>query len=679
MRFAHPPSRSIRHTSTKRQGFHIQHGVLVLSATLSACSSTGKETLAENESHSIIEGSASVADVPLTPSLLSDGRYLIKSATIDDACLTELNDSTVSITACNNDSGAARWTFSTVSHGTYWLHTSMSGNALDITDGGTASGNPIGTYSYGDGSKNRQFLVSDVGSNAVQFEVLSAPGMCLALDKNGGAVLDKCGIETSRWTLYPVTQSPTVGRGLASQGCVKAPALKIQPLTSTTIAGLGQPIDLNLKDLVGPDSWDSNYGKRPEFVTTVSGTGLDVFWSDQSTQHRGVVVHLEPNGAQFHVTRAWQVDLLDSVMGYAVGEDGIRYYATSVSEGDLISTTYPVNDIHRSNIVRLVGFDESGCVRLDVDLDLARGFYAADSAILINPMTAGTARLAYGGGVLALVHSANTQPDGGGTRHQMSRTTYVDVRSGEVIRTSTQWVSHSFDVREIWDGERFVELHLGDTFPRGLVLGRFGRSDGSGGYLPFRAKGSGNPTYTRLGGIVPISSGHFGWLTVFSTERSSEVTEPRSARDVALVRVVRDFEQLDSNKDSYVDTTAAAQSTVSGTTTVTNYVTWLTDYGTTHSATDAAERPRIVALGNDRSLITWEHWTGSTFDAVYGSIVDASGSVLINAKKIGTDHISRGDDAVSFGGKGALVTSTDGKLVVTLVSGDLTTTRIEVP
>ncbi len=52
----------------------------------------------------------------------------------------------------------------------------------------------------------------------------------------------------------------------------------------------------------------------------------------------------------------------------------MRYYATGVDESALVSDTFPTNGTHRPNVVRLVDFDDGNCVRLEIDLDLARGF-----------------------------------------------------------------------------------------------------------------------------------------------------------------------------------------------------------------------------------------------------------------------------------------------------------------
>ena len=88
--------------------------------------------------------------------------------------------------------------------------------------------------------------------------------------------------------------------------------------------------------------------------------------------------------------------------------------------------------------------------------------------LLINPMTAATSRLSGATDVFALVHGINTDPDGQGVRHQKALTTHLDASTGEVTRTASIWVSYPFDQRMIFDGQGFVELHLGDAYPRDL-------------------------------------------------------------------------------------------------------------------------------------------------------------------------------------------------------------------
>jgi hypothetical protein len=392
-----------------------------------------------------------------------------------------------------------------------------------------------------------------------------------------------------------------------------------------------------------------------------------------------LLIHLEPKGAGLEITKAWELATLGTLMGLARDDAGLRYYATAVDEKPLISEEYPANGVHRANIARLVGFDEAGCVRLEVDLDLARGWEKADSELIINPMVAATSRLSFGNGALSLVHGINTEPDSEGTRHQKALSTHVAVGNGQAARTSTMWVSHSFDQRQIWDGSAFVELHLGDAYPRSIALGRFTPEQASSTYSLFHIKGGGNPTHSRFGGLTTIPEGDYGYLIAFTAERSGVVSDPPGSRDLALLRVRRDFATMPAESPVVDPAGAEQQVTFEDGTTATNRVQWLTDLGKTDGAEVHADRPRLVSLDGDRHVVTWERWKATTFEGTWGLVVDGSGAIVEPAKKLGDDHIPRSEDAVRLGNESATVIGAGKGLVVTLIGPDLAVRRVAIP
>ena len=163
---------------------------------------------------------------------------------------------------------------------------------------------------------------------------------------------------------------------------------------------------------------------------------------------------------------------------------------------------------------------------LEIDSDAAREKADAESEPVINPMTAATSRLAHHGGRLALLHGINTGYDADvDARHQKALTTHFDAMTGAVTRTSTMWVSHSFDQRLFWDGcglhraapgRRLSARHRARSL---LAMPRTAPDT----YELFKPKGEtgANNTYTRLGGIAPIAAGDFGYVVVFTTERGT--------------------------------------------------------------------------------------------------------------------------------------------------------------
>lgn len=455
--------------------------------------------------------------------------------------------------------------------------------------------------------------------------------------------------------------------------------LAVSALDTTAIAEMGTPFDADERDRIGPADWNTNYGKPPELVAMPYGTGFDVLWQDTTeSPPRGFVVHVEPEGEGYAVQSAYELDLIDVIMGLTRDEQGNYYYATGIDEDDDITVEDPPEGVHRGDIVRLVKFTTAGCVLMESDVDIERGLADDESEAIINPMVAGSSRLAYGDGTVALLHSINTPPDSADVRHQKALTTHLDAMTGAVTRTDSMWVSHSFDQRLLWDGAGFVELHLGDAYPRRVALGRFtpdSRTDTYGLYAPKGGEGD-NATYTRLGGIAPVASGDYGFLVVFATDRSAEIATQQwqalvGHRDVALVRVARGFADMSSSGSDFVDQSGDVQTVESSGEMVDNYVTWLTDHTAEGGVEAHAGRPRIAALTGDRFVVLWERWEGEgedeDFVGTYAVEIDSAGAVVTPAALVSDRHIPRGDDAFTLGGKAALVLGDEATTSLTLL------------
>jgi len=490
--------------------------------------------------------------------------------------------------------------------------------------------------------------------------------------------------------------------GSASGGapaCPGADGLKVTRLDTTAIAMMGKPYDSD-SDKTSPWGWDTNYGKRPEIVAVPDGDSLDILWQDHSADVSGnqtdpsknakkaFVVRVEKSAAGYAVTRAYQVDQLAHIMGLAKDESGNYYVATGVEEDADLTPESPGPGMHRPGIVKLVKFDVNGCKLLEIDADNERQKADPKSEPIINPMVAATSRLAYHDGRLALVHGINVDYDQKVmARHQKAMTTHFDATTGAATLTSSMWVSHSFDQRLFYDGMGFVELHLGDAYPRSIVMGRFNdQKSGTKSFELFKPKGDegDNDTFTRLGGIAPIESGDWGYLVVFTTERGTADTAEilNGTRDVAFLRVSRGFASMDEKSGAYVDG-ASTQDVTSSAKAVTNKLSWLTDYAADSAQ---ADRPRLAAIGGDQYVVLWERWTGTTdrqntFVGTQGLVLAADGSVKVMPKQLGTHHLSRSDDAVTLGGQALFVSGTGAskKLTLNLVSADLTLTSVDLP
>jgi len=465
-----------------------------------------------------------------------------------------------------------------------------------------------------------------------------------------------------------------------------APALAVTRLDTTMVSELGRPFDPDEQDDSGPGSWEARYGKTPEIVAVPDGDGLAVLYQDQDQAESAFVVHVSASGASYVIDAAFEVGSLGRIMGLTVDDGGNYYVATGVSEDEQVDAEYPPNAIHRPDIVRVVKFDAGGCVTMESDVDMARAAFANDSEIIVNPMVAATSRLAYGGGQLVLVHGHNTEPDPelDGTRHQKAITTHIDAESGLVTRADSMWVSHSFDQRALYDGTGLVELHLGDAYPRAIAFGRYlaGASDGDYPLFAIKGETGDNRTFSRLGGIVQVSDGTFGYMVALSTERTTTIAgddELQGTRDLAILRIRADFA---ATNEPIVEQGAELDSlpVTSGGEDVTNYLRWLSDLGPDRHV----ERPRIVLVPSGDVVLLWEEWTVSgasdQYEGTFAMTVDAQGQTVAGPSEVSGDHhLSRGDDAVRLGDRAVYVTGSSEGLHLNLVAADLTSERITLP
>jgi hypothetical protein len=451
------------------------------------------------------------------------------------------------------------------------------------------------------------------------------------------------------------------------------------PLDADVVSPVGAlaPFDLELDDYAGPAS--STYGKSPEIVAVPNNFGIDVLLQDYGAGAPAKLVRIERDQERFAVTQILDVDGLDRVMGLAVDDEGYRYVATGVAE-DVSHDETPAVGEYRDDIVHIDKIDREGEVLYTVDLDRAREATGNAPELVMSPMIAASSRLAWGGGKVEIVHGINTDWDDSiGQRHQKALSTVIDAATGDVTRTASIWVSHSFDQRLYYDGAGFIEMHLGDAYPRQIVMARVEPDSASYPIMYNKGTTGDNNTYSRLGGLAlvpPEDDPDFGYLAVFSTESTTELSGG-GPKNVGLVRVRRDFETTDPASGEHIDADMPDElvSAVDGTN-YTNHLKWLTDY-TTESGLQA-ERTRIVSVGCGRYVVLWEEWDlESTFYGTQGVVLDAQGDVLVEAREVTPLHIPRGDDPFEFDNSAAWISADKetGALHVNRVHADLSFTQ----
>ncbi len=434
------------------------------------------------------------------------------------------------------------------------------------------------------------------------------------------------------------------------------------PMAVGTVAEVLVPFDTNLADLDGPGGWSTQYGKSPEIVAVPLGTTIDVLVQDYTDGPNGsaYVLRLEPSADDYVITAVLDPLLLDRAMGLARDDDDALYIASGIDETDTLTLESPMPGEYRPGIVRVVKQTWDGTVGFDTDLDPARAAVGDAPELLVNPMVAGTSRLAWGNDTIALVHGINTDTDWAiNARHQKALTTHLSATTGDVTRTSSVWVSHSFDQRMFHDGTGFIEMHLGDAYPRDVVLARVEPDSGAYSLLAIKGELGWNNTYTRLGNAVPIEDDpSYGYLALFATESTSGTDGMiAGSRELGLVRVRRDFEAAPAGEhlDPSLPDTFDVQSSGAARQ---NRLRWLTGYESETGGQSHAERPKLVALGDGAFVVLWERWDGggNTFAGTWGTVIDAMGDATVPAAMLTDSHLPRGDDAFTLGAEAAWIT-----------------------
>jgi hypothetical protein len=437
-------------------------------------------------------------------------------------------------------------------------------------------------------------------------------------------------------------------------------------------AELGRPFDADRRDTVGPDDRFAIFGKSPEIVALPDGDAIDVLvqsYADDGAE--ALVLRLSPVGDDYAITRVLEPPVLDRIVGFARDEDGALYVASGVDEAlrDPVEDRDAEPKSQRVSVLRLVKMSADGEVVFDVDLDQARRAADEGAAPVLGLGLGSSARLAYGGGRLVLMHDVLASAGAGGSVARRSAATRLDAATGAVLEASTM-DGESIDARLVYGPDGFVEVHLGDEDQRGVAL-RSSEPDAAT-YPLLYAKGDADreSPYARLGGIAPIEGDRaFGYLALVATERTSGLAPIHEgeryvagSRDLAIVRIRRDFTAGDPTSGAYVDAALPDAFVVtSGAEARTNRVRFLTQYEATSGGAVQAERPKLVALGGDRFMVLWERWehdpsAGYVFTGTWGVVVDGEGAALAAPTALTEHHLPRGDEAFRLGDGAAFLT-----------------------
>ena len=488
---------------------------------------------------------------------------------------------------------------------------------------------------------------------------------------------------------------------------VIAPAPTTSGWETGAVNDMGTVYDIDVDNL-SPNSHYAMYGVKPEIITFPTSTGIEVAWRDQNSNTIVITKYVETNSVLTESGHL-RINSLGHLAGFTKDDAGNYYIMTSLPD-EITTAAQPTYD--RQGILRLYKISSSGA--LTYWKDLISGSVA--TLPIFKPMTAGTGRLVYGGGKLLFSFSANTQYDTAiNQRHQLHREFRIDPSSG-TFEDESGGISHSFDQRLIYDGQKFVSMALGDM-SRGVSISypfttrNYDLGGGSYSIISwvhaFGIKGGSesqtsngyNNTFTRLGSIAKSTN---GYPVVFASEKSTAFSEGDNSkaildeRNLAFVHVKNDFlnqvtssNLLDisitdvSNNSNVADPYNITVNTNNVNKTGTNRgVVWLTNYSNLN--TENVEKPKMVGIGNDKFIVLWEKWKISTtvanaygqasdYVSTWGIVVDEYGNVVTAAKDLGNFRLQRGDDIVSKNSKAYWVRGdqSPNKLIIYSVDANL--------
>ncbi len=257
-----------------------------------------------------------------------------------------------------------------------------------------------------------------------------------------------------------------------------------------------------------------------------------------------------------------------------------------------------------------------------------------------------------------------------------------------LVRNHGQNSSHSFDSRVVPDGGDFINLSLGDNYPRGLALNKVRPASSTGKVIftyktrhyPDGLASNDNRTYTEIGDLAAAPE---GYGAIFASEAGTDNTLAtgaiNEARNVGYLLVARNFDSIPQSEyivpPSMILTTGADSPlfgfyNFGGGYVRQHYrgVRWLTQY--TDLQTENATRPKMLAMPDGKRLILWEKWTPSSHVSTHGMRIDALGNPQTAAIDLGGLRLSDGDSAVLAGHRVHLVTGNGKELEWGIIETD---------
>lgn len=304
------------------------------------------------------------------------------------------------------------------------------------------------------------------------------------------------------------------------------------------VDGTAKP-DLRVKLDDGPTG---GFSTKPHIVAVAQKNQLYVCWQTETKGstarirvHKIAIDQLE----QGTLSAVRDVESLGTLVGFTADEAGSDYVLTTKTE-DLPNNPVGgfVNDIHKTWRKDVVVLYRNGkATDLNSDQFASHPFYGVTNF--------GTGRLAVSSTHLAAIFARREYTPGDNLIHQIASDLVVARnKPAQVAIKAGNVVSHSFSQRLILDGNDFITLHAGDSYPyAGLIIEKLGKR---ARFNAYSCPTNGNSIFFDLGGVAAEADGYPILFTstrnTVSVNAGTVAQVSRAPSELALVYVVRNFE-----------------------------------------------------------------------------------------------------------------------------------------
>ncbi len=300
-----------------------------------------------------------------------------------------------------------------------------------------------------------------------------------------------------------------------------------------------------------------------------------------------------------------------------------------------------------------------------------------------EPLHGGTGRLLYADGKLGIHMGRICFQGSDGLNHQAGLFLCIDARNMEIISEETvkQTSGHSFDQRTVYYYDSFINLDLGDGYPRGFFIGRKGMGkvvftyktsmpDYESPYrdLPPGKWSNDNDTYSQIGGLAIDKK---GLVVLGSSEKSLNFANPAAdSRNLFMVLVDKDFDRIETDGDMNEVSRQVVISEGEDSPAFSFYnfdggyekqkrsgVVWLTNFS--DASKNNVVSPKLIALSEGIYAALWENHSSAGYESTFYMLINSEGKVLRNATDLGKLRLSPGDDPININGRIVWVSSTD--------------------